>query len=123
MSPEKISNGHHIILDLYGCDQQLLNNYDQLYTMMKNALELANATVLKVSGEKFEPQGVTIFALLAESHCSIHTWPEIGYCAVDFYTCGTKTKSQAAVNYLTTALNAHKATQKDFTRYAFAVAK
>jgi S-adenosylmethionine decarboxylase len=94
-----LSNGRHLILDLYGCDPQLLDDYDFLKGVMERALELSNATVVRVIGEKFSPQGVTLLALLSESHCSIHTWPEVGYAAIDLYTCGEKTDSNRAANF------------------------
>jgi S-adenosylmethionine/arginine decarboxylase-like enzyme len=65
-----LSNGRHLILDLYGCNPQLLDDYDFLKGVMERALELSNATVVRVIGEKFSPQGVTLLALLSESHCS-----------------------------------------------------
>ena len=83
-----MSNGRHLILDLYDCDQEILDNYDQLSELLETALQMANATILRIIGEKFKPQGVTLLALLSESHASIHTWPEIGYAAIDLYTCG-----------------------------------
>ena len=77
-----MSNGRHLILDLYDCDQEILDNYDQLSELLETALRMANATILRIIGEKFKPQGVTLLALLSESHASIHTWPEIGYAAI-----------------------------------------
>lgn len=123
MAHEKVSNGRHLILDLYDCDKELLDDYEGLCVLLKEALDIAEANVLRVIGEKFQPQGVTILALLAESHCSIHTWPEIGYCAIDLYTCGSTTKTHAGANYLTTSLKAHKVNEQELTRYAFAVVK
>ena len=53
---------------------------------------------------KFEPQGVTAIALLAESHISIHTWPESRYSAVDIFTCGKQMSPELASEYLIEAL-------------------
>ena len=53
---------------------------------------------------KFEPQGVTAIALLAESHISIHTWPESNYSAVDIFTCGQNMKPEISCKYLIQAL-------------------
>ena len=75
--------GKHLILDFYGCNSELLNNYEQLKDLFEESLSLCNATVLKLTGNKFEPQGVTLLALLAESHASLHSWPEYNYCAMD----------------------------------------
>jgi S-adenosylmethionine decarboxylase len=111
-----LSNGRHLILDLYGCDQQLLDDYDALQGLMESALQMSNATILRIIGEKFKPQGVTLLALLAESHCSIHTWPEIGYAAVDLYTCGDTTNSHKAAQFLKKKFKANKTKEQELVR-------
>ena len=67
---------------------------------LNRAAKLANATVLNLISNKFDPQGVTAIALLAESHISIHTWPEIGYAAIDVFTCGDHTMPEKACKLL-----------------------
>lgn len=111
-----MSNGRHLILDLYNCDQQLLDDYDALQQLMEAALQMSNATILRIIGEKFQPQGVTLLALLAESHCSIHTWPEIGYAAVDLYTCGDTTNSHKAAQFLKKKLGANTTKEQELVR-------
>lgn len=111
-----MSNGRHLILDLYDCDQELLDDYDQLSAMLKTALLMANATILRIIGEKFKPQGVTLLALLSESHASIHTWPEIGYAAIDLYTCGDTTNTHKAAEFLKEKLKAETSEEKEITR-------
>ena len=78
----------HLLLELYRCDCEKLNDESFLRCILNRAAKLANATVLNLISNKFEPQGVTAIALLAESHISIHTWPESNYSAVDNFTCG-----------------------------------
>jgi S-adenosylmethionine decarboxylase len=68
-----VSNGRHLILDLYECDPGILDDYQQLEDMLRTAVVMSGATLLRITGHKFEPEGVTILALLAESHASIHT--------------------------------------------------
>ena len=114
-----MSDGRHLILDLYGCDPEILNDYDGLHQLMLKALEVADATVLRIIGEKFEPQGVTLVALLAESHASIHTWPCEGYAAIDLYTCGEKTKTHAAAELLKIKLKTQDHEQKEIQRKVF----
>ena len=111
-----MSNGRHLILDLYDCDKQLLDNYDALRELIETALRMSNATILRIIGEKFEPQGVTGLALLAESHISIHTWPESGYAAVDVFTCGDHTMPERACAVLSEELNAARFKLKSFLR-------
>ncbi len=111
-----MSDGRHLILDLYGCDPELLDNYEELQRLLEASLVLAKANILRIIGEKFKPQGVTLLALLAESHASVHTWPEIGYAAIDLYTCGDTTQTHRAAEFLKTKLKAKATEEKELTR-------
>ena len=101
-----VNNSKHFLLELYRCDYEKLNDESFLRCTLNNAGKLANATVLNLISNKFEPQGVTAIALLAESHMSIHTWPEAHYSAVDIFTCGQNKKPERASKYLIEALMA-----------------
>ena len=83
-----IHQSKHFLLELYRCDYEKLNDESFLRCTLNRAAKLAKATVLNLISNKFEPHGVTAIALLAESHISIHTWPESYYSAVDIFTCG-----------------------------------
>ena len=96
----------HYLLELYRCDYEKLNDESFLRCTLNNAAKLANAKVLNLVSNKFEPQGVTAIALLAESHLSIHTWPEEHYSAVDIFTCGKNMKPDVSCKYLIQALMA-----------------
>ena len=98
----------HFLLELYRCDYEKLNDESFLRCTLNNAAKLANATVLNLISNKFEPQGVTAIALLAESHLSIHTWPEAQYSAVDIFTCGQNMKPDISCKYLIQALMAEE---------------
>ena len=111
-----MSNGRHLILDLYDCDQEILNDYEELQRLLEASLSMAKANILRIFGEKFEPQGVTLLALLAESHASIHSWPELGYCAIDLYTCGDTTNTHRAAEFLKTKLKAKQSEEKELVR-------
>lgn len=111
-----MSDGRHLILDLYDCDPEVLNDYDQLQNYLQIGLALAGANILRIFGEKFEPQGVTLLALLAESHASIHTWPELRYAAVDLYTCGDTTNTHKAAEFLKNKLSAQTTEEKELVR-------
>jgi S-adenosylmethionine decarboxylase len=111
-----VSNGRHLILDLYECDQELLDDYDELERLLQVALNMAGAKILRVFGEKFQPQGVTLLALLAESHASIHSWPELGYAAIDLYTCGDTTNTHRAAEFLKKKLKAKQSEEKELVR-------
>lgn len=111
-----MSNGRHLILDLYGCDPDILDDYGELQQLLEASLVMAKANILRIIGEKFKPQGVTLLALLAESHASIHTWPEIQYAAIDLYTCGDTTQTHRAAEFLKAKLKASNAKEKELVR-------
>ena len=96
----------HFLLELYRCDCEKLNDESFLRCTLNRAAKLANATVLNLISNKFEPQGVTAIALLAESHISIHSWPESNYSAVDIFTCGQNMMPELASQYLIESLMA-----------------
>jgi S-adenosylmethionine decarboxylase len=62
--------------------------------------------VLQIVSKRFEPQGVTVLALLSESHASIHTYPEVGAMFVDVFTCGDRAKPDVAIAHLVDSLKA-----------------
>jgi len=80
--------GQHIVVDYWGCNANLLNDEKKLTQLLCDAARAASIKIISVKSHQFEHQGVTAFALLAESHISIHTWPSHGYAGVDIYTCG-----------------------------------
>jgi len=96
----------HLLLELYRCDSEKLNDESFLRCILNRAAKLANAKVLNLISNKFEPQGVTAIALLAESHISIHTWPESNYSAVDIFTCGQNMMPELASQYIIESLMA-----------------
>ena len=80
--------GRHLLVEYFGCNEQRLDDQDFIETLMVRAAEAANATPIKHLFHRFSPHGVTGLVVIAESHLSIHTWPERGYASMDFYTCG-----------------------------------
>ena len=92
--------GRHCILELYQCDHAKLNDEAFIRTTITSSAKIAGATLINLVTHSFKPQGVTGLALLAESHISIHTWPEIGYAAIDVFTCGDHTMPEKACKSL-----------------------
>ena len=92
--------GRHCILELYQCDHARLNDEAFIRTSITSSAKIAGATLINLVTHSFKPQGVTGLALLAESHISIHTWPEIGYAAIDVFTCGDHTMPEKACKLL-----------------------
>ena len=78
--------GAHLIIDLYDADR--LDDIDHIEEALRRAVEVSRATLLHIHLHPFEPNGVSGVAVLAESHISIHTWPENGYAALDVFMCG-----------------------------------
>jgi S-adenosylmethionine decarboxylase len=79
--------GAHLIVDLYEAER--LDDIDHIEDALRRAVDAANATLLHIHLHHFEPNGgVSGVAVLAESHISIHTWPENGYAALDVFMCG-----------------------------------
>jgi S-adenosylmethionine decarboxylase len=79
--------GVHLIVDLHGA--QRLNDIDHIEATLRRCIEAARATLLHIHLHHFQPSGVSGVAVLAESHISIHTWPEAGYAALDIFMCGS----------------------------------
>ena len=100
--------GIHCILELYGCPSSLLDDPLFIRKRLQEAAKQAKSTLLGEVLHEFEPQGVTALVLLAESHISIHTWPEQGYAAVDVFTCGQHTDPEQACLYLTQTFQARE---------------
>ena len=108
--------GKHCILELFDCDQAKLNDEAFIRTTITAATKIAGATLINLITHKFKPQGVTGLALLAESHISIHTWPEKGYGAVDIFTCGDHTMPEHACQIICQELDAISYSLKSLRR-------
>lgn len=106
------STGITHLLELYDCPPEILDNRHFIDTALAEAVDQADATLLQQVSRRFVPQGVTALALLAESHISIHTWPEVGYAAVDIFTCGRRAMPEQAGEYLVRRLRAGRHTMQ-----------
>ena len=108
--------GRHCILELYQCDKAKLNDEAYIRTTLTSSAKIAGATLINLVTHSFKPQGVTGLALLAESHISIHTWPEIGYAAIDVFTCGDHTMPEKACELLSKDFLAKNFSYKNIER-------
>lgn len=108
--------GKHMLAELTGMSREVLDDEHRLRRTLRSALARANASVLSVVSKRFEPQGVTVVALLSESHASVHTYPEFGAMFVDVFTCGDKADPMVAIEYLVDALKATSARTDLITR-------
>jgi spermidine synthase len=105
--------GEHITLDIIGT----IKEYDpSIYeSVIHKIADAAKVTILNISKYKFEPQGFTILALLAESHISFHTFPEKGIISFDFFTCG-KISPSIAINIVKKEFKYKRIIKKEFNR-------
>ena len=92
--------GRHLLVELHDCDREALNDLDLIRDAMLKAAIESGAEILGDSFHRFSPQGVSGVVVIAESHLSIHTWPEFGYAAVDVFTCGTCVDPEKAASVL-----------------------
>jgi len=106
----------HILFDLEECPYDLLDDERFVRNSLFHASIASNSEILKIDFHKFYPQGVTGYALLADSHLSIHTWPEKGVAKCDIFTCGVKSTPEKAVEYLIEAFKATKSTSQEYER-------
>lgn len=107
--------GCHVLAELREVDAGLLDDLAHLEAALKRALAASGATVLDMTSHRFMPQGVTILALLAESHASLHTYPEHAAVFVDVFTCGAA-DPRTAVDLLTHELQPGRVTVQVITR-------
>lgn len=92
--------GRHIIAELSECSVETLSCLERVREIMVRAALEAKAEIREVAFHKFNPQGVSGVVVIAESHLSIHTWPEFRYAAIDIYTCGEKTDPWRACYFI-----------------------
>lgn len=91
--------GYHLMMELYGCDQEKINSRKFLHQIVMAAVKQVGLTNLGSRFHQFEPHGVTGFTLLAQSHISLHTWPEYGYLVLDIFTCGDQAQADQLADH------------------------
>lgn len=94
-----LEGGYHLILDLEGCNGKLLNSEPAMLHLCHEVAQIIGARVMKSGSHKFKPTGVTAFVIIAESHVSIHTWPESRKAFLDIFSCTEKFDADKLVDY------------------------
>lgn len=94
------SLGTHLLLELKECNSKALNDLKKVEDILVGAAKIAKATIIETSFHKFSPFGISGIVVIAESHISIHTWPEYGYAAIDIFTCGDVLKPETAARHM-----------------------
>lgn len=92
--------GTHLLIELRECNPEILKSLEKVRSVMVSAAKEAKATIIDISFREFNPFGISGVVVIAESHLTIHTWPEYGYAAVDIFTCGDVIKPEIAASYL-----------------------
>lgn len=92
--------GSHLLIELKDCNPEILKSLENVKDIMVSAAKEARATIVDVSFREFQPFGISGIVVIAESHLTIHTWPEYGYAAVDIFTCGETLRPETAASYL-----------------------
>jgi S-adenosylmethionine decarboxylase len=98
--------GKHLLLELKDCNRKSIDDIEFIDALLSETAEKIGATIVNKAFHKFSPQGVSGVVVIAESHISIHTWPEYGYVSVDVFTCGTVIDPKDAINLLVDRLEA-----------------
>ncbi|MFH1612172.1 MAG: adenosylmethionine decarboxylase [bacterium] len=106
----------HLLIELFDCNYNAINDVKKVEKVMVEAANIAKATIVKVMFHKFEPLGVSGVVVIAESHFSIHTWPEYKYAAVDLFGCGEKILFDKAIEYIIKNFKPKKVTQLEVKR-------
>ena len=92
--------GIHVLGEMYGIESKHLDDVEYLSSSLEKGISLSGATLCSMQHKKFDPHGVTLLALLSESHASIHTYPESGCLFFDAFTCGVECCTEAIANTL-----------------------
>jgi len=96
----------HVFADFWGCPREQLENASFLEAAVKETAYLVGTDLLKIDSHQFRSpgagysRGVTVYAILSESHIAIHTYPEAGFAAIDIYVCGRHCNPRRGLEYL-----------------------
>ena len=108
--------GRHLLVELYGCDRARLDDEEFLRSQCVAAAEAMGATVMGVHAHRFQPMGVSVVVVLAESHLAMHTWPEHGTASLDLFVCSATTDPHQAKSHLAQSLNATRTAELELER-------
>jgi S-adenosylmethionine decarboxylase proenzyme len=99
------TTSHHFLIEIKKCKFELLNDKNFIENNLIKAVTEGGATYINHFFHQFSPQGVSGVVVIAESHLSIHTWPEEGYAALDVFTCGDKNIGESVTSNLIKAFD------------------
>ena len=111
--------GRHVLAEVYGCEFHILNDLDRIREILVSAALSAGAEVRETAFHRFSPQGVSGVVVISESHMAVHTWPELGYAALDVFTCGDRVDPWVAVDAIVKDCGATHVTASEIKRGIF----
>ena len=111
--------GRHLLVELFDCDPDVINNLEAVKGALIEAAKRAQATIVDVVFHEFNPFGISGVVVIAESHLSIHTWPEYRYAAVDIFSCGDVLQPEVAASYLVEQFAAERTSIVEIERGMF----
>jgi S-adenosylmethionine decarboxylase proenzyme len=103
-------------VELFDCDSQILNDEVRIKEILIEAANISGTTILNTTIKKFQPYGVSGVVIIAESHISIHTWPEYRYAACDIFTCGDKVWPEKGADYIIKELKSNSSSVIEIKR-------
>jgi len=115
--------GRHLLLELFDCDSEAITSLESVKGALVEAAKRAQATIVDVVFHEFNPFGISGVVVIAESHLSIHTWPEYRYAAVDIFSCGEILQPEIAANYLVEQFGAERTSVVEMQRGLFLTAR
>lgn len=111
--------GRQILVEFYDCDSDKINDVEFIESSFLQATRDSGATIISHNFHKFSPHGVSGIVVIAESHVSIHSWPEYNYAAVDIFTCGDTIDPWAIQEYLKDAFESKNISSMEMKRGMF----
>ncbi len=113
--------GRQILVEFYDCNSDRINDVSYIESVFLEATRKSGATIISHNFHKFSPHGVSGVVVIAESHVTIHSWPEYGYAAVDIFTCGDTIDPWTIQEHLKKALESDNISSMEMKRGLFKV--
>jgi S-adenosylmethionine decarboxylase len=111
--------GRQILVEFYDCDRNVLDNEGLIREILLEGVRRSGATIISDTFHTFSPHGVSGVIVIAESHVTIHTWPEHGYAAIDIFTCGETIEPWVIQKYLERQFRAQNVSSMELKRGLF----
>lgn len=113
--------GRQILVEFYDCDSDKINDVEYVETAFLEATRKSKATIISHNFHKFSPHGISGVVVIAESHVTIHSWPEYNYAAVDIFTCGDTIDPWVIQEFLKEAFDSTNISSMEMKRGMFKV--